>query len=143
MPGFTERISAAAPPARVWRLLYDPRRFPDWWAGVERVETAAAPGEPFTIYPEGYPDFPMPQLLATAGDGRRVEISCLVSDLRFAWTLESPGDGDGTEITVQVELPEAEAARLEPQRALMRRSLARLAELAERDEGAATVRSGS
>ena len=54
-----------APPEEVWKLLYDPARFPDWWAGIETVESGARVG--YTMYPEGYPDFPMAQLLA---DGR-------------------------------------------------------------------------
>ena len=42
----------------------------------------------YTMYPEGYPDFPMAQLLDTAREQQRVTVSCLVSDLRFEWGLE-------------------------------------------------------
>jgi hypothetical protein len=24
----------------VWKILYDPHRFPGWWAGVETVDTS-------------------------------------------------------------------------------------------------------
>ena len=81
------------------------------------------------MYPEGYPDFPMAQLLDTEREQQRVTVSCLVSDLRFEWRLEPLGDGSGTRITVDVEIPEAEAARLEGQREAIRTSLAKLAEL--------------
>jgi hypothetical protein len=81
------------------------------------------------MYPEGYPNFPMAQLLDTAREQQRVTVSCLVSDLRFEWGLEPLSDGGGTRITVDVAIPEAEAARLDGQREAIRASLANLAEL--------------
>jgi hypothetical protein len=81
-----------------------------------------------TFYPDGYPDFPMPQLVSTGGDGRSVRISCLVSDLRFDWRLEER-DG-GTRVSVDVEIPEAEAHRVATQREVVARSLENLAALA-------------
>ena len=80
------------------------------------------------MYPAGYPDFPMPQQLQTAPAQQSVVISCLVSDLRFEWRLEP--EGDGTRISVDVEIPEAEAHRLAGQRGIIAASLARLAEVA-------------
>jgi hypothetical protein len=85
------------------------------------------PGK-YTMYPEGYPDFPMAQLLNTARDQQRVTVSCLVSDLRFEWRLEP--DGDGTRITVDVEIPESEAHRLDSQREIITTSMKQLAALA-------------
>jgi hypothetical protein len=115
----------------VWKILYDPARFPDWWVGFETVETDAGEGgdeRHFTMYPDGYPDFPMPQVLRTARDQGRVTVSCLVSDLRFEWRLEPVEEG--TRITVEVEIPEREAHRLDGQREVISSSLARLAALA-------------
>lgn len=126
MPSFHDIASSVAPPEDVWKLLYDPARFPDWWAGIETVEVGRA-GR-YTIYPEGYPDFPMAQLLNTARDQQRVTVSCLVSDLRFEWRLEP--DGEGTRITVDVEIPEVEAHRFDGQREMIRASMQRLAALA-------------
>jgi len=80
------------------------------------------------MYPQGYPDYPMAQLLATERDQHRVTVSCLVSDLRFEWRLE-PVD-DGTLITVDVEIPDAEAHRLDTQRETISASLQRLSQLA-------------
>ncbi|MFI5005562.1 MAG: SRPBCC family protein [Solirubrobacterales bacterium] len=134
MPSFHDSVDAAAPPEEVWKLLYDPARFPDWWAGIGTVEVGGGhglgeEGGPYTMYPEGYPDFPMAQLLDTAHEQQRVTVSCLVSDLRFDWVLEPLAEGGGTRITVDVEIPEAETARLEGQREAIRTSLANLAEL--------------
>jgi hypothetical protein len=80
------------------------------------------------MYPDGYPDFPMAQLLDTHREEQRVTVSCMVSDLRFEWRLE-PAAG-GTRITVEVEIPEREGKRLDTQREVISASLARLGELA-------------
>ena len=79
MPSFGDAANSAAPPEEVWKLLYDPACFPDWWAGVETVEKTGD-GE-YTMYPDGYPDFPMAQLLDSAHDEGRVTVSawCRIS----------------------------------------------------------------
>lgn len=138
MPTFEDSARSEAPPEQVWKLLYDPTRFPGWWTGVETTapeEDQRAPegGEQgYTMYPEGYPDFPMPQMLRARGDERRVQISCLVSDLRFDWLLEELDGGRATAISVHVEIPEEEAHRLAAQQEVIRSSLTRLAALAAR-----------
>jgi uncharacterized protein YndB with AHSA1/START domain len=126
MPSFHDATTTTAPPEEVWKLLYDPARFPDWWAGIGSVKLDKPDG--YTMYPEGYPDFPMAQLLETRREQGRVTISCLVSDLRFEWRLAPRGDG--TDIAVDVEIPEAEAHRLDTQREVIATSLRRLAALA-------------
>jgi len=126
MPSFHDTTTSAALPEEVWKLLYDPARFPDWWAGIGTVEVEEEGS--YTMYPDGYPDFPMAQLLDTQREQQRVTVSCLVSDLRFEWRLEPVGDG--TQITVDVEIPEAEGHRLEDQRTVIRASLERLAQVA-------------
>ncbi len=126
MPSFHDTASSSAPPEEVWKLLYDPSRFPDWWAGIGTVDVQDE-GQ-YTMYPEGYPDFPMAQLLETRQEQQRVTVSCLVSDLLFEWRLQP--DGEGTLITVDVEIPDAEAHRLEAQREIISASMRRLAEQA-------------
>jgi len=126
MPSFHDTSTSAAPPEEVWKLLYDASRFPEWWAGVGTVEVGGE-GE-YTMYPDGYPDFPMAQLLDSRHEEQRVTVSCLVSDLRFEWRLEPVGDG--TLVTVDVEIPEAEAHRLDTQREVISASMTRLARLA-------------
>jgi hypothetical protein len=142
MPEFTLTVVAEAPVEEVWKLLYDPGRFPEWWAGVEAVDPDPARGpDPgsgsgsgagetvgYTMFPVGYPDFPMAQQLRTERADGRVTISCLVSDLEFCWQLREAGDG--TRIEVHVRLPEKEALRLPAQRAIIEESIQRLATLA-------------
>ena len=136
MPEFEDAARSDAPPEEVWKLLYDPARFPDWWAGVGSVEVGSVEvgsvelgqaGE-YTMYPQGYPDFPMAQQLHATESG--VTISCLVSDLVFEWRLAALDGGAATSITVHVEIPEAEANRLTGQQDVIRASLSRLAALA-------------
>lgn len=128
MPTFEMTVHAQAPVEEVWKLLHDPRRFPEWWVGVETVE----PGGPddYTMWPTGYPDFPMPQQLRCDRVDGRVSISCLVSDLQFVWRLRAAGEA--TDVEVQVTIPEAEAHRLTTQQAVIGDSLSRLALLAAR-----------
>jgi uncharacterized protein YndB with AHSA1/START domain len=126
MPSFHDSATAAAPPEDVWKLLYDPARVPEWWAGIETVEVGG--DGRYTMYPDGYPDFPMAQLLDTQREEHRVTVSCLVSDLRFEWRLEPAGDG--TRVSVEVDIPDAEAERLDTQREVISASLRRLTQLA-------------
>jgi hypothetical protein len=129
MPTFDDVTTTTAPVEEVWKLLYDPSRLVEWMDGIERVEPHGTDGKgDMTIWPEGYPDFPMPQNLRTDADGKRVTISCLVSDLVFAWQLEPVEDG--TRISVHVDIPDEEAGRLADQRAAIAASLRALAELA-------------
>jgi uncharacterized protein YndB with AHSA1/START domain len=131
MPTFDDATTTTAPVEEVWKLLYDPARLVEWMEGIERVEPHGTDGKgDMTIWPDGYPDFPMPQNLRTDADGKRVTISCLVSDLVFEWRLEPLTDDEGTRIGVHVEIPEEEAFRLEDQRAAVSTSLRSLAALA-------------
>jgi len=131
MPSFTLTRQSAGPLESVWKLLHDPARFPEWWQGIETVavHTAAPDTSAYTMWPVGYPDFPMEQRLATTRG--RVTISCLVSDLTFGWRLRDVGSG--TEIEVTVDLPEREAHRLADQRQLIDSSLTTLSRLAVDD----------
>jgi uncharacterized protein YndB with AHSA1/START domain len=129
MPSFEDQTLSQAPPEEVWKLLYDPSRFPEWWAGMETVEPEDS-GRGFTYYPEGQPDLPMPQSLETVREERRIVVSCLVSDLRFEWRLKPADGGRATWISVYADIPEQ---YLESQRAVASRSLARLAALAADD----------
>lgn len=128
MVRFQDEARADAPPEEVWKLLYDPTRFPEWWVGIE---TVVGDGADLTFFPEGYPHFPMPQQLATRREDRQVVVSCLVSHLRFDWRLEPLDGGKATRIRVDVQIPPEEGHRLDAQRAVIRESVERLAHLAE------------
>jgi uncharacterized protein YndB with AHSA1/START domain len=127
MPEFTLTGATAAPVEEVWKLLFDPSRFPEWWAGIETVRVER-PGE-YTIWHAESPDFPMPQRLRADRVEGRVSVSCQVSDIGFSWQLAERGDG--TQITVQVGLPPAMAGLYDEQREDIGRSLAALVRLAE------------
>ena len=134
MPTFTMSAHSLAPVEEVWKLLHDPRRFPEWWEGIETVRNlpaAQSGGDQvidYTLWLEGYPDYPMDQQLRT-GPGV-VTVSCLVSDLHYTWRLAEGPLAAGTDINVVVEVPEREVHRLETQRVVMSRSLEHLALLA-------------
>ena len=127
MPGFTLSANCRAPVEEVWKLLFDPARFPDWWAGIQTVRKDA-PGE-FTQWPTGHPDFPMPQKLKVDQASDRVTISCQISDIDIVWQLAE--SGTGTAIQVTVSLPDREAHRLDGQHQIIEESLGHLTALAE------------
>jgi uncharacterized protein YndB with AHSA1/START domain len=127
MPGFELTTDCRAPVEEVWKLLFDPDRFPDWWAGIEAVRKDA-PGQ-FTVWPAGYPDFPMPQRLRTDQADGRVIISCQVSAIEMVWQLAEAGAG--TSIHVSFTAPESQAHRVDGQHKLFEESLRRLTALAE------------
>ncbi len=127
MPSFDDSTRTNAAPEDVWMLLYDPVRFPEWWTGI--ASTVRGGDADYTMFIDGYPDFPMPQALDARPQDRRVTISCMVSDLVFQWHLEPAGDG-GTQISVHVDIPDSEATRLDMQREIIGSSLRKLGQLA-------------
>jgi hypothetical protein len=127
MPGFALNTDCRAPVEEVWKLLFDPARFPDWWAGIEAVRKDA-PGQ-FTLWRAGYPDFPLPQTLRVDQADGRVIMSCQVFAIDVVWQLAEAGAG--TAIHVNVTLPESEAHRLDGQHQLIEESPRRLTALAE------------
>jgi uncharacterized protein YndB with AHSA1/START domain len=127
MPSFDDATRTPAAPEDVWMLLYDPARFPEWWTGI--ASTTLGGDADYTMFVDGYPDFPMPQALDARPQDRRVTISCMVSDLVFQWHLEAAADG-GTNISVHVDIPESEATRLDMQREIIGSSLRKLGQLA-------------
>jgi uncharacterized protein YndB with AHSA1/START domain len=127
MPEFTLSGRAAAPVEEVWKLLFDPTRFPEWWAGVQTVRNDGPDG--YTLWLEGYPDFPVPQRPRGDRAEGRVTISCQITDIDFVWQLAE--DGPGTRIDVHVTLPDSETHRLDDKRKNISTSLRRLAIVAE------------
>ena len=126
MPGFALSARCRAPVEEVWKLLFDPARFPDWWAGIETVRKDA-PGE-FTQWPTGYPDFPMPQKLRV--DQANERSHHLLPGLRHRYRLAAFRGGHG-HLDQRPSLPESEAHRLDGQQQVIQDSLRRLTALAE------------
>jgi uncharacterized protein YndB with AHSA1/START domain len=96
MPSFVLTARSQAPVEEVWKLLHDPARFPEWWAGIETVRPDGR--DHFTLCP----DFPMAQRLRTEQAGGRVTISCLVSDLEYQWQPSEAGEATDIEVEVQL-----------------------------------------
>ena len=94
MPGYTLTGRAQAPVEDVWKLLFDPSRFPEWWVGVETVRVHAE--DEYTVWPDGMPDFPMPQIMRTDRVNGRVLMSCQVTDIDFAWQLTRTARAPGS-----------------------------------------------
>jgi uncharacterized protein YndB with AHSA1/START domain len=127
MPHFTLSGRADAPVEEVWKLLFDPTRFPEWWAGVQTVRTDGPDG--YTAWMQDDPDFPWPQQLRGNRAKGRVTISCQVTYIDFVWQLNE--DGPGTRIDVHITMPDSQAHHLDGEREIITTSLARLATLAE------------
>jgi uncharacterized protein YndB with AHSA1/START domain len=138
MPTFEAEATCRASAVEPWKLLYDPARFPEWWAGTARVETS---GGSVTRYMEAWPDFAYPTQVTRHSDGSRIVVSCLLSNIVHEWSL-TPAP-EGCVIHVRVELPEAEAHRLEAVREEVIPSLRRLVELAEQGSRASASASAS
>lgn len=98
MPGFRERGHCRAPAVEVWKLLYDPGRYMEWWTGTDRVEVGP---EGVDRYVPERPGFAYPTAIATGGDGERVTISCVLTDIVYDWTLapEPPGCAVALEVS--------------------------------------------
>jgi uncharacterized protein YndB with AHSA1/START domain len=125
---FDDTARSEAPPEEVWKILYDPVRFTEWWEGMET--TAVGDGE-FTFQQVGVPELQIPNRLETRREEQTVVISCLLHDLVFSWRLEPLDDGHATQISVHVEIPDEKVERLaKRQRDVIRSSVRRLAALA-------------
>jgi hypothetical protein len=66
-------IIAAAPPEKVWKILYDPARFPEWLAGVETVGVSAES-----------------TVICLEDGGFRLDHTWRLTPLRGAWPTLSP-----------------------------------------------------
>ncbi|HSK58327.1 MAG TPA: SRPBCC family protein [Actinomycetospora sp.] len=138
MPGFALSGRAAAPVEDVWKLLFDPTRFPEWWYGFETVDAEESDGSDTRRYAyvhRDHPGVPIPQVVRGDRGRGRVTVSCQVSDVDVTWQLAA--DDRGTRIEVRVELAAAEAHREPALRTMMTRSLASLAAVAAAEAPAA------
>ncbi len=134
---FTDRAVCRARPRAVWKLLHDVTRFPDWWAGLDRVEETP---DGATRYMRAWPDFAYPTRVVSAPGDNRVVVSCLLSDVVHEWTLEP--HPDGCVVAVRLALPEDEAHRMPALATEVSASLRRLVDLAETEDGAPPAPAG-
>lgn len=132
MLAFDDTARSEAPPEEVWKVLYDPVRFTEWWEGMET--TSVGDGE-FTFQQVGVPELQIPNRLETRREEQTVVVSCLLHDLVFHWRLEPLEGGRATQISVHLEIPDDKVERLaDRQREVIRASVRRLAELAAEDD---------
>jgi uncharacterized protein YndB with AHSA1/START domain len=125
---FDDSARSEAPPEEVWKILYDPVRFTEWWEGMET--TSVGDGE-FTLQQVGVPELQIPNRLDAREDDSAVVISCLLHDFVYDWRLEPLDDGEATLISVHVAIPDEKAERFElHQRAMIGASVRRLATVA-------------
>jgi carbon monoxide dehydrogenase subunit G len=125
---FEDSACSEAPPQAVWKILYDPERFTEWWEGMET--TSVGEGE-FTLQQVGVPELQIPNRLEVQDAGSAVVISCLLHDFIYNWRLEPLDGGQATRISVHVAIPDEKVERFEQfQRAMMGASVRRLAEVA-------------
>jgi hypothetical protein len=127
MAEFTAQATCRTAAIEPWKLLYDPARFPEWWVGTARVEPGD--GDSVTRYMEAWPDFAYPTKITRQGDGSRIVVSCLLSNIVHEWSLTPAAEG--CVVHVRVELPASEDHRLAAVKAEVIPSLHRLVELAE------------
>jgi uncharacterized protein YndB with AHSA1/START domain len=130
MPGFDEHAVCRAPATEVWKLLYDPGRYTEWWTGTEHIQHDE---DSVVRYTDAWPGFAFPTAIDVAREGERVTISCVLTDIVYRWALEPRPEGCA--LSLRVEIPESEAALLGPQMEAMRSSVERLVAAAERAAG--------
>jgi uncharacterized protein YndB with AHSA1/START domain len=53
---FHDTATAGAPVEEIWKLLVDPTRYPEWWAGIAAVDVRDA--DAFTLYHPHEPGVP-------------------------------------------------------------------------------------
>ena len=131
---FEDSARSEAPPEEVWKILYDPARFTEWWEGMET--TSVGDGE-FTLQQVGVPELQIPNRLEVQNAGSAIVISCLLHDFVYDWRLEPLDEGRATRISVHVAIPDEKIARFEEhQRTMVGASVRRLAEVAAEAERA-------
>ena len=119
--------ACAAPAREVWKLLYDPVRFAQWWPGWERIEPGE--GSALTHYDARWPDFAYPATVSSDPSSGRVVVSCLLSDIVHTWSIDPCGSG--CRIIVVVTIPAAEAGRAADTADVVRQALSALVSEAE------------
>jgi hypothetical protein len=125
---FEDSARSEAPPEEVWKILYDPARFTEWWDGMET--TAVGDGE-FTFQQVGVPELQITNRLEIRDAGSAIMISCLLHDFVYDWRLEPLDEGRATRISVHVVIPDEKVERFEQhQREMIGASVRRLAEVA-------------
>jgi uncharacterized protein YndB with AHSA1/START domain len=118
----TAEATSTAPPARVWDVLLDGRRWSEWNHGVEwmTLEGPLAPGTLLTMKPRGAPQTAF--RIEAVVPGRTLALVVTfgpVAALRFRWELDTAAGGTSIRQTIRTSGPLA--------RMLLRRAAERIA----------------
>ncbi|HEY0393077.1 MAG TPA: SRPBCC family protein [Candidatus Elarobacter sp.] len=131
----TAAARSAAPPARVWEVLLDGRRWSLWNDGVAwmTVEGRLEPGQLLTLKPRRLPQTAFRiEAVAPARLLALVVTVGPVASLRLRWELRPDGDGTALVQTVAIAGPLAGLLLRRAAEAIAQSAPANLARLAER-----------
>jgi uncharacterized protein YndB with AHSA1/START domain len=108
-PVLEESVEIAAPPARVWELVRDPRAMTRWspqtWRSILRGGGEPAEGSRFlNINRKGLLVWPTRSKIVRFVPGQ--EIAWRVKDNFTVWSLQLEPSGDGTRLVQRREAPE-------------------------------------
>lgn len=126
MIDFEETVVCRAPALQVWKLLYDPARYPEWWAGITRSEPTA---DGAVVQHSAWEHGDLPLLITATRDSPGVVIRCPATGKVLSWALEP--HPDGCRVRVRVQVPDGEHELLRTSRESMLATLPRLAATAE------------
>lgn len=126
MIDFEETVVCRAPALQVWKLLYDPARYPEWWAGITRSEPTAGGA---VVQHEAWEHGDLPLFITATRDSPGVVIRCPATGKVLSWALEP--HPDGCRVRVQVQVPDGEHELLRTSRESILATLPRLAAAAE------------
>ena len=139
MPTFRPRRPAGRPRSSRGSCCTTRRAFPS--GGPARPASRRAATTRSRATWKRRPTSPTRRRSRGTADGSRIVVSCLLSNIVHEWSL-TPAP-EGCVVHVRVELPEAEAHRLDAVRAEVIPSLQRLVELADRGSRASAATSAS
>ena len=113
MPTVTRRRTIAAAPERIWDVVADPERLPDWWPRVQRVEESGRRAWTAVLAsPKGGRTLRADYTLVASDHPRRLRWRHEVDESPFERVLRAsetevalaPAVGGGTEVTLSEEL---------------------------------------
>jgi len=113
MPTVTRRRTIAAAPERIWDVVADPERLPDWWPRVQRVEESGRRAWTAVLAsPKGGRTLRADYTLVASDHPRRPRWRHGAAEPRFERVLRAsetevalaPAVGGGTEVTLSEEL---------------------------------------
>jgi uncharacterized protein YndB with AHSA1/START domain len=131
MPVIEAEALVGAPAEEVFKILHDPTRHPEWWVGLDTIESVRTQDDTlrFSVYSRDYPGTRLEQRQEPLAGGGIV-MTCLQYGIRFRWRLTP--EGDATRVHAHVEIPEHSRELTDGYRVKIPASLERLTTLCTR-----------